>query len=35
MVTLKYSNNFWRALKMPLINCEITSFELGLENVLW
>ena len=23
MVPLKYLNNFWRALKMPLINCEI------------
>ena len=23
-VTLKYLSNFWRTLKMPLINCEIT-----------
>ena len=22
-VTLKYLSNFWRTLKMPLINCEI------------
>ena len=24
MVPLKYLGNFWRAIKMPLINCEIT-----------
>ena len=24
MVPLKYLSNFWRALEMPLINCEIT-----------
>ena len=24
MVLLKYLNNFWRALEMPLINCEIS-----------
>ena len=24
MVPLKYLNNFWRTLEMPLINCEIT-----------
>ena len=23
MVPLKYLNNFWRALEMPLINCEV------------
>ena len=23
-VTLKYLSNFWRALKMPLINCEVS-----------
>ena len=23
MVSLKYLNNFWRTLEMPLINCEI------------
>ena len=23
-VSLKYQNNFWRTLEMPLINCEIT-----------
>ena len=23
MVPLKYSNNFWRTLEMPLINCEV------------
>ena len=23
MVLLKYLNNFWRTLEMPLINCEI------------
>ena len=23
MVPLKYLNNFWRNVKMPLINCEI------------
>ena len=27
MVPLKYLSNFWRTLKMPLINCEI-SFSL-------
>ena len=24
MVPLKYTSNFWRTLKMPLINCEVT-----------
>ena len=24
MVLLKYLSNFWRTLKIPLINCEIT-----------
>ena len=24
MVPLKYLNNFWRSLEMPLINCEIS-----------
>ena len=24
MVPLKYLSNFWRALEMPLINCEIS-----------
>ena len=24
MVPLKYLNNFWRTLEMPLINCEIS-----------
>ena len=26
MVPLKYLSNFWRTLKMPIINCEINSF---------
>ena len=26
MVPLKYLNNFWRTLEMPLINCEIKLF---------
>ena len=34
MVPLKYLSNFWRTLEMPLINCEINIFLLGLENVL-
>ena len=25
IVQLKYLNNFWRTLKMPLINCEINN----------
>ena len=26
MVPLKYLSNFWKALEMPLINCEINLF---------
>ena len=26
MVPLKYLNNFWRTLEIPLINCEINIF---------
>ena len=26
MVPLKHSNNFWRTLEMPIINCEIYTF---------
>ena len=30
MVPLKYLNNFWRALEMPLINCEV-----DMVNLFW
>ena len=29
MVSLKYLSNFWRTLKMPLINCEIELILIG------
>ena len=31
---LKYLNNFWRALEMPLVSCEINVIQLGLIDVL-
>ena len=34
MVPLKYLSNFWRTLKMPLINCEINLILNGLHIVL-
>ena len=34
MVPLKYLSNFWRTLVMPLINCRLIFFKLGLQNVV-
>ena len=34
MVPLKYLSNFWRTLVMPLINCRLIFFKLGLRNVV-
>ena len=32
MVPLKYLNNFWRTLEMPLINCEVELILTWSEN---
>ena len=34
MAPLKYLSNFLRTLEMPLINCEVNLFKLGLKTVL-
>ena len=34
MVSLKYLNNFWRTLEMPLINLKLNLFWHGLQDVL-
>ena len=34
IVPLKYLSNFLRTLEMPLINCEVNLFKLGLKTVL-
>ena len=33
MVSLKYLNNFWRTLEMPLINCEINIISTWSNNI--
>ena len=35
VIPLKHLSNFWRALNMPLINCEVELFELGQKIVFW
>ena len=34
MVPLKYLNNFWRTLEMPLINCEMNTYLTWSENCI-
>ena len=34
MVPLKYLNNFWRFLEMPLINCEVNLLQIVLLYIL-